>query len=172
MPPLIWTPVPDRSDRGPAWRDLCRIRNVHGRRGRGARKPLASQRRFQGGEAGDVPARRVEPWDEAGGDGVGHVRKDDRDGPRLPLDGGGRRDPDCHDDVGSQSDQFLRERSYPNDVGAGPTEVQPRVAAIRPPQVRKRLSEPSPTFSTRGRNWLFHREKRESDQRERPQNLA
>jgi len=34
-----------------------------------------------------------------------------------------------------------RERSYPIDVTAGPKQVQPRVAAIGPTQVRKRLSE-------------------------------
>src|SRR5262249_8665111 len=47
----------------------------------------------------------------------------------------------CHDDVGSQADQLLRERSYPIDVSAGPTKVHPHVAAIGPTQVRKRLSE-------------------------------
>ena len=59
---------------------------------------------FEDGEAGDVPTRLVEPRDEAAGDGVGHVRKDDRDRPRLPLDGNGRRRPGCHDDVGLQAD--------------------------------------------------------------------
>ena len=37
---------------------------------------------------------------DAAGDGIGRVRKDDRDRPRLSLDGNGRRGPICHDDVG------------------------------------------------------------------------
>jgi hypothetical protein len=48
---------------------------------------------------------------------------------------------DCHDDVGLQADQLLRERSCPIDVTAGPTTINPRVAAIGPTQVRKRLRE-------------------------------
>src|SRR5439155_14922369 len=104
-------------------------------------KPLASQRGFQGGEAGGVPTRAVEPRDDAAGDGVARARKDDRDRPRLPLDGNGRRGPVCQDDVGLQADQLLRERSYPIDVTAAPTKVDPHVAATGPTQVRKRLSE-------------------------------
>ena len=40
---------------------------------------------FEGGEPGDVPTWAVKPRDDATGDGVAHARKDDRDGPRLPL---------------------------------------------------------------------------------------
>ena len=40
-----------------------------------------------------------------------------------------------------QADQFLRERSYPIDVTAAPTNVHMHVAAIGPAQARKRLSE-------------------------------
>jgi hypothetical protein len=40
-----------------------------------------------------------------------------------------------------QADQFLRGRSYPIDVIAGPTKVHPRVAAIDPTEARKRLNE-------------------------------
>src|SRR5262249_23480281 len=69
---------------------------------------------------------------------ITHVRKDDRDRPGLPLDGGGRR-PGCQDNVGLQADQLLRERSYPIDVSAAPTKVHPNVAAIGPTQARKRL---------------------------------
>src|SRR5215468_2536292 len=79
--------------------------------------------------------------DDAADDGVGQVRKDDRDRPRLPLDGGGRRGPVYQDDVGLQADQLLREPSYPIDVIAPPPKVHPRVAAINPSQVRKRLRE-------------------------------
>ena len=93
------------------------------------------------GKAGDVPTRAVEPRDDAADDGVGHVRKDDRDRPRLPLECSGRRGPGCQDDVGLQADQLLRKRSYPIDVGAEPPKVHPHVAAIGPTQVRKRLSE-------------------------------
>ena len=96
---------------------------------------------FQVGEAGDVPARAVEPRDDAAGDGVGHGHKDDRDRLRLPLEGSGRRGPRLSDDVGLQADQLLRERSYPIDVTAAPPKVHPHVAAIGPTQVRKRLSE-------------------------------
>jgi hypothetical protein len=67
-------------------------------------KPLASQRGFVEREAGDVPARLVEPLDEAAGDGLGHVRKDDWDRPRLPLEGSGCRSPGCQNDVGLQAD--------------------------------------------------------------------
>src|SRR5215831_2349864 len=79
--------------------------------------------------------------DDATGDGVGSRHKDDRDRPRLPLDGSGRRGRACQDDVGLQADQLLRERSYPIGVTAGPTKVHPHVAAIGPAQVRKRLGE-------------------------------
>jgi hypothetical protein len=48
-------------------------------------KPLASQRGFQVGEAGDVPTGAVDPRDEAAGDGVDRGYKDDRDRPRFPL---------------------------------------------------------------------------------------
>src|SRR6516225_7611208 len=93
-------------------------------------KPLASQRGFVAGEAGDVPTRAVKPRDDAVGDGVDHGRKDDWDRPRLPLDGSGWRGPVCHDDVGLQPDQRLRERPYPIDVTAVPPKVHPNVAAI------------------------------------------
>jgi hypothetical protein len=75
-------------------------------------KPLASQRGFGVTKAGGVPTRAVEPGDDAAADGVGHARKDDRDRPRLPLEGSGRRGRACQDDVGSQANQLLRERSY------------------------------------------------------------
>jgi hypothetical protein len=87
-----------------------------------------------GGEAGDIPARLVEPLDNARRDGVG-ADVDDWDRPRLPLDGSRRRGPVCRDDVGLQADQLLRERSYPIDVNAAPTKVYPHVAAIGPIQV-------------------------------------
>src|SRR5262249_37750776 len=99
------------------------------------------ERGFEVGEAGDVSARLVEPWDEASGDRVGHGRKNDRDRPRLPLDGNGRRGRACQDDVGVQTDQLQRERLYPIGVTARPPNVDPRVAAISPTQVRKRLRE-------------------------------
>jgi hypothetical protein len=114
------------------------------RRGIRGQSPKAAQATclpawgFQGGEAGDVPTRAVEPRGDAAGDGLRHVHKDDRDRPRLPLDGSGRRGRVCHDDVGLQADQLLRERLYPIGVSAGPTKVHPHVAAIGPPQVRKR----------------------------------
>jgi hypothetical protein len=44
---------------------------------------LPPKRDFQLAEAGDVPTRAVEPWDEAAGYGIGHAHKDDRDRPRL-----------------------------------------------------------------------------------------
>src|SRR5262249_22414941 len=104
-------------------------------------KPLASQRGFEGGEAGDVPTRAVEPRDDAACEGIGHDPRDDGDRPRLPLESNSRRGPDCHDDVGLQADHLPRERSYPIDVTTAPTKVHPHVAAIGPTQVRKRLSE-------------------------------
>src|SRR6516165_8992391 len=104
-------------------------------------QPPASERGFQDGEAGDVPARAVKPRDDAAGDGITHVHKDDRDRPRLPLDGNGRRGPARHDDVGFQADQLVCERWYPIDVSAGPTKVHPRAAAIGPTQARNSLSE-------------------------------
>src|SRR5262249_27656273 len=68
------------------------------------------------GEAGSIPARLVEPRDDAAGDGIDRARKDDRDRPRLPLDGSRRQGPGCYDDVGLQADQLLREHWYPIDV--------------------------------------------------------
>src|SRR6516165_9016966 len=103
-------------------------------------KPLASHRGFHAGESGDVPTRAVKPGDDAGGYGVAQAR-DDRDRLRLPLEGNSRRRRACHDDVGLQADQLLREHSYPIDVIAVPTKVYPHVAAIGPTQVRKCLSE-------------------------------
>src|SRR5215471_7997457 len=47
----------------------------------------------------------------------------------------------CQDDVGLQADQLLRGRSYPVDVTAGRTKVDPHVAALGPTQVRKRSRE-------------------------------
>jgi hypothetical protein len=40
--------------------------------------------------------------------------------------------PASQDDVGLQTDQLVRERSYPIDVTAGPPKVNPRLAAIGP----------------------------------------
>jgi hypothetical protein len=91
-------------------------------------------------EPGDVPTRAVEPRDDAAGDGIAHVRKDDWDRPRLPSDGNDRRGPVCHDDLGLQDDQLLRKRSSPIVVIAVPPKVHPHVAATGPTQVRKRLS--------------------------------
>jgi hypothetical protein len=104
-------------------------------------KPLASQRGFEIGETRDVPSRTVEPRDEAAGNRVARARKDDRDRSRLPLEGNNRRGPECHDDVGLQADQLLRERWYSIGVMAVPPKVHPHVAAIRPTQIRKRLRE-------------------------------
>ena len=73
--------------------------------------------------------------------GSPHEHKDDRDRPRLPLQGNGRWGRVCQDDFRLQADQLLRERSYPIDVIAGPTKVNPHVAAIGPTQARKRLRE-------------------------------
>jgi hypothetical protein len=39
------------------------------------------------------------------------------------------------------ANQLLRQRSYPIDVNAAPTRVNPHVAVIGPAQVRKRLRE-------------------------------
>src|SRR6516165_9262666 len=86
-------------------------------------KPLASQRGFIVGEASDVPTRAVEPRDDARGYGFARARKDDWDRPRLPLEGSGRRGPDCQDDVGWRADQLLRERSYAIVVIAVPPQV-------------------------------------------------
>jgi hypothetical protein len=55
--------------------------------------------------------------------------------------GNDRRGPGCHDDVGLQTDQLLRERWYPIGVIAPPPKVRPHVAAIGPTQVGKRLRE-------------------------------
>jgi hypothetical protein len=55
--------------------------------------------------------------------GIGRARKDDRDRPRLPLEGDGRRGPVCQDDVGLQADQLLRECSHPIDVSDRRTNV-------------------------------------------------
>src|SRR5262249_58390881 len=49
-------------------------------------QPLASQRGFQVGESGDVSTRAVEPRDEAAGNRIAHVRKDDWDRQRLPVE--------------------------------------------------------------------------------------
>src|SRR6516164_2770119 len=59
----------------------------------------------------------------------------------VPLDGNGPRGRACHDDVGLQADQLVRERSYPIDVTAVPPKVHSQVAAIGPTQVSKRLRE-------------------------------
>src|SRR5262249_36871176 len=48
-------------------------------------KTLASHRGLPNCEARNIPARAVEPCDEAAADGIGHTRSD-RDRPRLPLD--------------------------------------------------------------------------------------
>src|SRR6516164_11312004 len=105
-------------------------------------KPLASHRGFvPDAEAGDVPARLVEPRDDAAGDGLGRVSKNDRDRLRLPLEGNSRHGPACEYDVRVQADQLLRERSCPIDVSASPPNVDPHVVAIGPTQVRKGLRE-------------------------------
>src|SRR5215813_5778311 len=98
----------------------------------GAISESSSQRGLVEGEAGDVSTRAIEPLDDAAGDGVAHVRKDDRYRPRLPLDGNGRHGRACQDDVGLQADQLLREHSYPIGVTAAPPKVHPQVAAIGP----------------------------------------
>ena len=46
-------------------------------------------------------------------DGAAPGRKGDRNRPRLPLQGNGRRSPVCQDDVGLQADQLLRQSPYP-----------------------------------------------------------
>ena len=81
---------------------------------------------------GDVRTWAVEPRDDAAGDRIAHGRKDDRDRPRLTLDGSGRPGRDCHDDVGSQADQLLVERSYLIAVIAVPPKVHPYVVAFGP----------------------------------------
>ena len=95
-------------------------------------KPLASERGFPGGKAGDVSARAIELRDDAAGDGVGHVCKDNRDRPRLPLEGKDRRGRGCTDDIGLQADQLFRERSHLIDVCAVPPNFHSHVAANGP----------------------------------------
>jgi hypothetical protein len=87
------------------------------------------------------PPPGVDPRGDADGDRIDRDRKDDRDRPRLPLEGSGRRGRVCQDEVGLQADQLLRERLYPIDVTAVPPTVHPHVAAIGPTRVRKRLRE-------------------------------
>src|SRR5262249_21380474 len=60
---------------------------------------------------------------------------------RLPLEGNGPRGPVCHDDVGLQADQLVREPRYPIAVIAEPPKLHPQVATIGPTQVRKHLHE-------------------------------
>jgi hypothetical protein len=55
--------------------------------------------------------------------------------------GSGRWRRACHDDVGLQADQILRQRPYPIDVTAAPSKVHSHVAPIGPTQVRKGLRE-------------------------------
>jgi hypothetical protein len=90
----------------------------------------ASRSRFPGLCEGAIRARR---------------RRDRQRSQRRPgssvSPAGGQRGPGCHDDVGLQADQLLRERSDPIDVTAGPPKVDHHVAAIGPTQVRKRLRE-------------------------------
>src|SRR5262249_22075801 len=85
--------------------------------------------------------RAVDARDDAAGEGVAHGRKDDRDRPRGPLEGCGRRGRVCHDDVGLQTDQLLRDLSYPIEVTAGPMNVQAHVAGLSPTQARNGLRE-------------------------------
>jgi hypothetical protein len=103
-------------------------------------KPLASQRGFEVGEASDVPTRAVEPRDDTAGDGVADIHKDDRDNPRLPLDGNGRQGRVCHHDVWLQADTPAR-TPVSDWCQPPPMKVHTHVAAIGPTQVRKRLRE-------------------------------
>ena len=73
---------------------------------------LGSQRGFQDREASGVPTRAVEPLDEAAGDGIAHIHKDDRT-VRVPRWTAAVA---AHDDVGLQADQLLRE--LVSDYGA------------------------------------------------------
>jgi len=66
------------------------------------------------------PTRAVDPCDNTAGDGIARVRNDDRDRPRLPLEGSGRRDRVCQDDVGLRADQLPRERSHSIAVTTDP----------------------------------------------------
>src|SRR5262249_323618 len=95
-------------------------------------KPLACQRGFVEGEAGDVPTWSVEPRDDAALDGIAPVHKDDRDRPRLPLETSGRPGPACQDDVGLRTDQLLRGRSYSVDVITVPPKVHPLRPSVQP----------------------------------------
>ena len=49
-----------------------------------------------------ISARPGEPRDQTAADGIDHAPKDDRDRPRLPLEGNGRHAPACQDDVGAR----------------------------------------------------------------------
>jgi hypothetical protein len=61
-------------------------------------------------EAAGELARFMKGQQHAGAsDGVGRAHKDDRDRPRLPLDGSSRRERACQDDVGLKADQLLGE---------------------------------------------------------------
>src|SRR5262249_53480972 len=93
---------------------------------------------FVVGKAGDVLSGAAEP--RAGGR-LAHIREDNRDRRRLPLEGGGQGGRICQYDVWLQADQLLRERSYAIVVTPGPTKEHSHVSAIGPTQVRKRLSE-------------------------------
>src|SRR5262249_26018448 len=78
---------------------------------------------------------------DAAADGIAHAREDDRDRPRLSLEGKGRRGPACQDDVGLQTDHLLGERAGPIDVIAEPPKVDPQITALGPTQAREGLGE-------------------------------
>ena len=96
-----------------------------------ASKPLKPVTFPSGGRAADEPA----------GNGIVPGYEDDRDRRCSRWRATTAGAPACQDDVGSQADQLLRERSYPIGVSARRTEVHPHVAASDPTQARERLHE-------------------------------
>jgi hypothetical protein len=105
-------------------------------------KPLASSRRLHDGEAGCVAARPRQAPHEAAADRIGNDDKNDGDGVSLLQHCSSRGRVLRKNDLGSESDEFLR-GSLPDFrvLKCAPASVDLDIAAFSPPEPLEALPE-------------------------------
>jgi hypothetical protein len=105
-------------------------------------EPIARDLRGKPGDPGDIAAGPRQTADEAGADGIGTDRHDDRDGARRGL---GRADPgiprEDHEDIHRELDQLNGEGRQAVETPLRPPILQEAVVALAPAQLVQPVAE-------------------------------
>jgi hypothetical protein len=104
-------------------------------------RPLADHRRFEIGEAGNVPARMRQVRNKAGADWIGNLHEHDRYGAGLFPQCENRRGGVSYNHFGLQSDKLFRKSFNATGIAGAPATINSKIDAVHPSQFLKRLIE-------------------------------